>query len=285
MPTSTTGTTAMWFVWDAGLVVTLMGIGCMLGSVLGCIYNVSQWIGPSLLCILLVAILISLAVMTATAHWFTMTTNPGVIPKEAHIHPFDPEAEENGLKSPRDLELVYCEPCDRKYPKRAEHCHTCNGCVVLLDHHCPWVNNCIGINNAKNFILMLLYISMTCFYMITLTVVQVLTCTSQCGFKGDTHPGRVGVWVLAISSLFFLLCAIMFIMEMYSIAEDEAYGAIAAQLSLDQESREHESKFRQRLGVLFGSDRFGWHWLIPGRDVHRRRRNAEMELILGYHDD
>ena len=27
-----------------------------------------------------------------------------------------------------------------------------------MDHHCPWINNCIGFYNRKPFMLMLIYL-------------------------------------------------------------------------------------------------------------------------------
>ena len=32
-------------------------------------------------------------------------------------------------------------------------CRVCRRCIQKMDHHCPWVNNCIGENNQKYFIL------------------------------------------------------------------------------------------------------------------------------------
>lgn len=35
------------------------------------------------------------------------------------------------------------------------HCNVCNRCVELFDHHCPFINNCLGSNNHKYFLVFL----------------------------------------------------------------------------------------------------------------------------------
>lgn len=49
-----------------------------------------------------------------------------------------------------------CPFCRILQPSRAIHCPTCARCIARFDHHCPWVNNCIGAANFAYFFLMLI---------------------------------------------------------------------------------------------------------------------------------
>ncbi|XP_058065453.1 palmitoyltransferase ZDHHC15 isoform X2 [Anopheles bellator] len=64
----------------------------------------------------------------------------------------------------------FCEKCRLIKPDRAHHCSVCGVCVLKLDHHCPWVNNCINFTNYKFFILFLGYALLYCLYIAFTTV-------------------------------------------------------------------------------------------------------------------
>jgi hypothetical protein len=67
--------------------------------------------------------------------------------------------------------VVLCAYCIRWKPERCHHCRKCNKCVLKMDHHCPWLVNCVGFNNYKYFVLCIIYGSINTI-LITLTYVE-----------------------------------------------------------------------------------------------------------------
>lgn len=57
----------------------------------------------------------------------------------------------------------FCQKCRCFKPDRTHHCSSCQRCVTLMDHHCPFTGaNCIGFANRKFFLLFLYYASAGC---------------------------------------------------------------------------------------------------------------------------
>lgn len=51
---------------------------------------------------------------------------------------------------------IECSKCHKPKPERAHHCRICKRCVLQMDHHCPWTENCVGHNNLATFLRFLL---------------------------------------------------------------------------------------------------------------------------------
>ncbi|XP_069775140.1 palmitoyltransferase ZDHHC12-B isoform X1 [Narcine bancroftii] len=44
----------------------------------------------------------------------------------------------------------------QQQPMRSKHCQSCQHCVRRYDHHCPWIENCVGERNHRFFMLYLI---------------------------------------------------------------------------------------------------------------------------------
>ncbi|PNH12685.1 hypothetical protein TSOC_000383 [Tetrabaena socialis] len=71
----------------------------------------------------------------------------------SYLDPSDP-----GLKGSSDGEF-FCGLCQASVARSSKHCRACDRCVEGFDHHCKWLNNCIGARNYWHFFAL---ISSTC---------------------------------------------------------------------------------------------------------------------------
>lgn len=49
-----------------------------------------------------------------------------------------------------------CRTCRILKPARSKHCSICKRCVAKTDHHCIFINSCVGYGNQHYFVLLLL---------------------------------------------------------------------------------------------------------------------------------
>jgi len=77
----------------------------------------------------------------------------------------------NNLEKKRTGDRRHCKWCHKYKPDRCHHCRVCRMCILKMDHHCPWIYNCVGFYNHKYFFLLLLYTTIDCHW-ITWTMVE-----------------------------------------------------------------------------------------------------------------
>jgi len=58
----------------------------------------------------------------------------------------------------------HCKWCGKYKPDRCHHCRVCKTCILKMDHHCPWIYNCVGFRNHKFFFLLLFYAAIDCHF-------------------------------------------------------------------------------------------------------------------------
>lgn len=67
--------------------------------------------------------------------------------------------------APRPSDIVewcWCSKCKDVKPQGTHHCMRCGQCVMRRDHHCPWIDNCIGILNQPYFLQFLFWTIVCC---------------------------------------------------------------------------------------------------------------------------
>lgn len=103
---------------------------------------------------LIINILLSLAILL---HVFLKYSNPGTVTKTTG----------SGISSSNNDE--FCKKCNvfKGSSTHIGHCPVCSVCVLNRDHHCFWVDNCIGYFNHKWFILYLIHLLVLFLYSIT----------------------------------------------------------------------------------------------------------------------
>ncbi|KAF3853343.1 hypothetical protein F7725_014031 [Dissostichus mawsoni] len=129
-----------------------------------------------------------LLVIKSLCFYLCIRRDPGTVTKkkiagQLHIYPYDRRLFHPG---------VSCETCKLVKPARSKHCRVCNRCVQRFDHHCIWVNNCIGAQNTRYFLLYLFSVCATAGDVAVLTGDMLLHAVLRSGLLRSSYIDEEG---------------------------------------------------------------------------------------------
>ena len=104
--------------------------------------------------------------------------------------------------NPADL----CPECQVIRTARSRHCAICNQCVERFDHHCPWINNCVGINNHNAFIMFLVAIWVKIIYHLAVDLYGLYLAIDD--LKCDTTECREMCFYCDVKPVYLTSCSI-----------------------------------------------------------------------------
>ncbi|XP_020801107.1 palmitoyltransferase ZDHHC15 isoform X3 [Drosophila serrata] len=198
------------------------------------------------------------------SYWRTIMTSVGRIPEQWRIPDEEvtrlfradsPETQKRILNNfARNLPVTnrtmngsvrFCEKCKIVKPDRAHHCSVCSCCVLKMDHHCPWVNNCVNFYNYKFFVLFLGYALVYCLY-VAFTTLHDFVQFWKVG-AGQLNGGGMGRFHI----LFLFFIAIMFAISLVSLFGYHIYLVLVNRTTLES--------FRAPIFRVGGPDKNGYN--------------------------
>jgi hypothetical protein len=108
-------------------------------------------------------------------------------------------------KTVANLEEFWTKKCkitDEILPARARYCPICGQCTLLMEQHCIVINNCVGLENYRYYLLFLLYAAMGSGYMVV-TIASIKTHhLYQENIKLMTMVGLIDLTMFVVVSAF-----------------------------------------------------------------------------------
>lgn len=204
-------------------------------------------------------------------YYYAVTTDPGRVGDGVYE-----SLRTDILESGAESQSSQCRKCNKSRPARAHHCKICGTCVMLMDHHCPWINNCVGYFNRRYFVLFI-------FWAATGILNYIIVClVHSSGYlfgwpqlPTDKDP-PMAIWLVMFTAAyaFTLLSAVAFLfgMNIYLIGTGQTAIEREQNKRLKKIAEQQERDFHNQwdLGWMANfSDAFGskhWiAWILPLR--------------------
>ncbi|XP_008178297.1 palmitoyltransferase ZDHHC3 isoform X1 [Acyrthosiphon pisum] len=207
------------------------GIFCILftyTSIIYADYVVIQWVvlhtmQDSLWAPFHIVLFNTFLLLLTVSHLRAMFSDPGTVPlSHTNVSLSDLRQVNEPLVKREDWTM--CTRCEAYRPPRAHHCRICKRCIRRMDHHCPWINNCVGEKNQKYFVQFLFFVCIISAYTIMLVIMSWVRECRQCKmYDMDTRQTQVlhSVILIMESALFGMFVIAILYDQMDAIYNDQ----------------------------------------------------------------
>lgn len=136
-----------------------------------------------------------------------------------------------------------------------------------MDHHCPWINNCVGERNQKYFLQFLVYVGILSLYSIALVVMAWLNPCDTCSTNMEDAQAKMlhSVLLFLESTLFGLFVICIMVDQLHAIMYDET-----AVEQVQQRGRQSLKPKMVLLKEVCGRGNV-ITWILPCSSVARKR--------------
>ncbi|KAI4331707.1 hypothetical protein MLD38_029864 [Melastoma candidum] len=173
----------------------------------------------------------ALSLMCVSNYAASVFTDPGRVPPKYLPEIEDARSSIHEIKR-KGGDLRYCQKCSLYKPPRAHHCRICKRCVLRMDHHCIWINNCVGHANYKKFFIFVVYAVTACIYSLVLLLGSLVndsqTEDEQIGDSSRTAYVISGLLLIPLSITLSILLAWHIYLVLHNKTTIEYYEGVRA---------------------------------------------------------
>jgi len=249
------------------LVPVLIALFLVAGLMEFC-YLHDPWAPSSLLFFLYVAYLLFNIFFN---YFYAVTMDPGRV-DETKMRLVVAEQLEGGT-----AQTTMCQKCNKLRPPRAHHCKACDACVMLMDHHCPWINNCVGFFNRRHFLLFVFWVGVGILTFAIICAVHIAGIYLRFPKLPEDKKPPMSNWLLVCAVPYALSISIgvffLFFTNVYLIGTGQTSIEQVVNNRIKRAAKQNGQVFhnqwnlgwRENFQEVFG-DRHWSLWLVPYRD-------------------
>ncbi|KAJ2156817.1 palmitoyltransferase for Vac8p [Coemansia sp. RSA 552] len=163
----------------------------------------------------------------------------------------------------------FCLKCNVAKPDRAHHCSVCGVCVLKMDHHCPWLNNCVGFRTQKAFLLFIVYSAVYTILISTTSFMYYLVHILNAPMNMDVSLSTLAMMLMAAAFALCLLgfCGFHAYLVLSNLSTIESYESNNYRVPGTMRAVKPKNinlfdlGWRKNLTLVFGPK---WkHWFVP----------------------